>query len=419
MIWEECSAMAKATTTIQQTLNSKPASGACFAATQTLFNQVAAFYCSVIQAHERVVAFGNQEALTALKRLIHKIRNNPHPVLLLSEVAEDLPAIYADLGSVRSLATHRKKWRARKEKALAKGKPFTKRPPGLLQSWNKSVTIDAGQWKERPASSLMLKVQTGTTYWSWVKCRMTGRGLPRAASSGSFLGVKRGTAWWQHTPVERPFRSPAQAEEQITANAYTTICAVDVNLDGAIAVCTIQTAEGSTSATRIIGEGKQDYAALWRKIAHHDEAFARVHEACILVFEHPGRLKSEQGTYSRRGKSKRACWMKGRISRYATYKACNAGVLMCRVNPRNTCRECARCAGLVMRDAQGQSEAGDQVGVLLALCPACKMRGHADRNVSLRIGQRLIACDQSAPEPQPHHNERKSLTLLSHALRGP
>jgi hypothetical protein len=96
-------------------------------------------------------------------------------------------------------------------------------------------------------------------------------------------------------------------------------------------VCTIQTAEGSTIATRFIGRGRavsgfrkkqlgriarnraytgllalgeQDNADLWRKINHRDEDFAHqvsyriVQFACkqgasILVFEHLGNLKPE------------------------------------------------------------------------------------------------------------------------------
>jgi putative transposase len=263
--WQERGAMAKATTTIRQILNYKPTSSAWFAATQTLFNQVAAFYFSVIQAHERVLELGNQEALTALEQLTHQTRNNPNPVMPLSEVAEDIPAmfrraaIHAALGSARSFSAHLKTWRARKEKALAKGKQFTERPPVPPRSWNKSATIYAGQWKERSASSIMLKVWTGTC-WSWVKCRITGRALPEDAALGSPQLVKHGTAWWLHTPVERQFRSPAKVEEQITANSQTNICAVDLNLDGAIAVCSIQTAEGSTIATRFIGGGERNPA---------------------------------------------------------------------------------------------------------------------------------------------------------------
>ena len=79
------------------------------------------------------------------------------------------------------------------------------------------------------------------------------------------------------------------------------------------------------SQTGIIAEGEQDNADLWNKIRNYDDLlahlvscrivqFAQEHEARILVFEHLGNLKPEKGKYSKRGNSKRAFWMKGRIS---------------------------------------------------------------------------------------------------------
>ena len=453
--------MAKATTTIRQTLNHKPEYGAWFAANQTLFNQVAAFYFQVIQAHELVLELGNQEAMGALEKLTHATKKNPHPVLPLSQVAEEIPAMFrraaisAALGSARSFYAHLKKWRARKEKMQAKGKKFTERPPVPPRAWKKSATIYAGQWKERSTSSIMLKVWTGTC-WSWVKCRITGRELPDGADLGSPQLVRHGQQWWLHTPVEKQFRSPAKVEEQIPTNAQTKICAVDLNMDGAIAVCTVQTAEGSTIATRFIGGeravsgfrkrqlgriarnrshtgllalGEQDNADLWRKINHRDEdfahqvshrivQFARSQGASLLVFEHLGNLKPEKGRYSHRGNVKRAFWMKGRIFRYAKYKAWNqAGIITCRVNPRNTSRECARCSAQIVRYAQGQPEEGYQMGAPLVVCPACKMRGHADRNASLKIGQRLMDRYQKTPEQEKQEEKPRAPQLAERELK--
>lgn len=75
-----------------------------FLATQTLFNQVAAFYFEVIQVHPVVLELSGQEVLTALERLTHTTRGNPHPVMPLSQIAPQLPtmfrraAIHAALG---------------------------------------------------------------------------------------------------------------------------------------------------------------------------------------------------------------------------------------------------------------------------------------------------------------------------------
>src|SRR5207247_4379872 len=132
-----------------------------------------------------------------------------------------------------------------------------------------------------------------------------------------------------------------------------------------VAVCTMRDVEGSTLATLFIGGGQrisgfrkkqlgriarnrsrtgiiarceQDNADLWNKIRSVDDSlahlvsrrivqFAQEHEASIVVFEHLGNLKPEKGKYSKRGNSKRAFWMKGRIYKYVKYKAWNVGIL--------------------------------------------------------------------------------------------
>ena len=443
--------MAKATTTIKQVLNSQPQHADWFAINQALFNQVVAFYFQVIQSHAGILDLSNQEALTALEKLTHTTHQNPHPIISLEDIQEDIPAlfrraaIHAALGSVRSFYSHLQKWRKRKEKAEAKGKKFHERPPVPPRSWNKSATLYAGMWKERAEHSIVLKVWTGTC-WSWLKVHLTGRELPHDAEIGSPSLIRRGNQWWLHTPVEKHFKSPGKIEKQITANPDTKICAVDLNINENIAVCTIQTVEGSILATTFIGggkeisgfrkkqlgrvarnrqrtgiiaEGEQDNADLWRKIRNRDEhlahlvsarivQFAKKHQATILVFEHLGNLKPERGKYSRRGNTKRAFWMKGRIFQYAKYKAWNSGIITSRVNPRNTSRECACCHRLVARYAAGQPAEGYTPGAPLVLCQECGMQGNADRNASLMIGQRLVARPQKSQgkPPTPLATER-------------
>jgi hypothetical protein len=45
-------------------------------------------------------------------------------------------AINAALGSAKSFSSHVKHWRTRREKAQAKGKTFTDRPPVPPRTWN-------------------------------------------------------------------------------------------------------------------------------------------------------------------------------------------------------------------------------------------------------------------------------------------
>src|SRR6266478_6480185 len=443
--------MAKATTTIKQVLNAPADHAAWFAANQAHFNHVVAFYFEVIQAHASVLDLSAKEALTALEKLTHTTDKNPHPVMPLSALQQDIPAmfrraaIHAALGSARSFYSHRASWRKRKQKAQAKGKPFHERPPVPPRSWNKSATLYAGMWRERKASSIVIKVWTGT-YWSWLKVRITGRELPTDVEMGSPQLVRKGSQWWLHTPVERQFQSPGKIEKQITTNPETKMCAVDLNLNENIAVCTIQTVEGSILATKFIGggrrisgfrkkqlgriagnrdrtgiiaRGEQDNADLWRKIRNTDEhlahrvsarivQFAKQYEASVLVFEHLGNLKPSAGKYSHRGNTKRAYWMKGRIFKYAKYKAWNAGIITSRVSPRNTSRECACCHAQVFRYGAGQPPQGYTPGAPLVLCPECGMVGNADRNASLMIGSRLIMRYHKEKPPAPLATERVS-----------
>jgi putative transposase len=458
--------MAKATTTIRQVLNYQAEYAAWFAANQDLFNQVASFYFEVIQAHEKILELGNMDALQALEKLTHTTQSNPHPVMPLSEIAEDIAAMFrraainAALGSARSFSANLGKWRKRKEKATAKGKKFHERPPVPPRSWNKSATLYTGLWKERAGCSIMIKVWTGSV-WSWVKVRITGRVIPSGVELGSPQLIRKGNQWWLHTPIEKQFKSPGKIEKQITTNEQTKICSVDLNINKHLAVCTVRTVEGSILATTFLSGGRrvnglrkkllgriarnrrktgicasneQDNSDLWSKIRNTDEQvahlvssrivqFAQQHDASILVFEHLGNLKPAKGKYSRRGNSKRAFWMKGRIFKYAKYKAYNAGIITSRVSPRNTSRQCARCQSMVARYAEGQEAQGYTYGAPLVACAHCGMKGNSDRNASLVIGQRLVARYQKSSKEKPHtllkagREEKSSGVVISQEVK--
>src|SRR5947209_2629001 len=237
-------------------------------------------------------------------------------------------SLNAALGSARSFFSHLARWQKAKEKAETRGKTFHERPPVPPRTWNKSASLYAGMWKERSASSIMLKLWTGTC-WSWVKVRLTGRELPPDAEFGSPQLVCKGNQWHLHTPIEKQFKSPSKIEKQVTTNKQTRLCSVDLNINENRAVCTIQTVEGSILATKFLGggqrvngfrkkllgriarnrrktgllaENEQDNVPLWKKIRSVDEhvahlishrivQFARRYDATIVVFEHLGNLK--------------------------------------------------------------------------------------------------------------------------------
>src|SRR5256884_161018 len=300
--------MAKATTTIRQMVNYRTDRCAYFVANQSLFNRVASFYFDVIQAHVKVLDLSNKEALTALEKLTHATKINSNLVIPLSDIQEDIPAMFrraainAALGSARSFYSHLARWNKAKAKAEAKGKKFKERPPVPPRTWNKSATLYAGMWKDRTDSSIVLKVWTGTC-WSWMKVRITGRELPIDAELGSPQLIRKGNQWYLHTPIERQFKSSGTIEKQVTTNKQTKICSVDLNINENIAVCTIRTVEGSILATTfihggqrvngfrkkllgriarnrhktgILAENEQDNVHLWNTIRHVDEQGAHL-----------------------------------------------------------------------------------------------------------------------------------------------
>src|SRR6266536_5709390 len=121
--------------TIRLQLETRPGRSEWFATTKNLFNQVAAFYFDVIAAHPRVLDVSSKEALTALERLTHTTAQNPDPLLPLSTISPNIPALFrraaiqVALGAARSFHTNLNRWRQEKARIEAKGKRFTKRPP--------------------------------------------------------------------------------------------------------------------------------------------------------------------------------------------------------------------------------------------------------------------------------------------------
>jgi IS605 OrfB family transposase len=446
--------MATATKTDRRQIEYRPGISEWFASTQDLFNCVVAFYFEGIQAHPGVLESSNRRALTALERLTHATKRNPDPAMPLKQIAEHITsdfrraAINAAVGSARSFFSNLERWRKQKEKVEARGRRFTRRPPVPPRTWNRPVILYAGMRKERANGRITLQLWDGQT-WRWVRFKLSGRDdVPQGWEAGSPQIVRKGRSWWLHTPLTRTFPNPGKVKTQIKNNPDLRVCAVDLNINDALAVCTIQTADGTAVATRfirggrelhgrrksllgriarnrrrtgIIAKGEQDNADLWAQIRHLDEdaahrvsrrivQFAQRHSARVIVFEHLGNFRPRRGKYSRRSNEKRAYWLRGRIFRYAKYKAWEAGgIITSRVSPRDTSRLCARCDHPVARYGPGESPTEYRPGAPLFFCPNCGRRGNADHNATLNIGRRFFA---------RYHQEKPPTRSLSESPKG-
>ena len=429
------------TKTYRFRLGHRPKADVWFGETQALFNRVAAFYFDVIEAHPAVLELADKDALTALEHLTHTTAKNPHPVMPLAEaIPEHIPAlfrraaIHAALGSARSFHSNLERWRQQKakaeEKAKSKGKPskFHARPPVPPRRWNKSTVLYDGMWDEFDGHTVLLNVWTGVS-WTRVKFQVSGRPVPAGWKMGSPQIVRRGGRWHLHIPTTcHKFKFPAKVEKQLADQKKMRICAVDLNINDCLAVCTIHSADGAVVATLFIRGGRElqhcrkralgrvarnrsrtgvireyqsDNAKLFRYVRAIDNdtahrvsrrivEFAREYGASVIVFEHLGHFRPEKGKYSKRGNEKRSYWLRGRIYRYTQYKAWEYRIITSRVNPRNTSRECADCHQPVARYNAGEAPLEYRPGAPLFLCPACLKRGNADRNASVNIGHRFF-----------------------------
>ncbi len=429
--------MAKTTRTQRDDIVSCPGLETWHTETKALYNQVIAFYFELYQAHPGLLGLDQQTALLQVEKLTHRTDRNPTPLWPLDEtVKADIPAmlrraaINAARGAFKSFHSNYCRWQKQKDKFEAKGKRFHHRPPVPPRVFNFNMPFYKGMFKDRTDTGVMVRLYRGTS-WQWVKLRLAKRTEPIPAEweAGCPVLVKRRGRFRLHTPLEKKFEKPAKAVEQVATNPQLRVCAIDLNLGDAQAVCTIVQADGTEGATlfirggaflharrkRLLGkiavkrsqtgilaEGEQDNKHLWDKIRAIEEYeahrvsrrmvdFAREHGATILVFEHLGKLKPVKGRYSKRSNEKRAYWLKGRIVNYARYKAWEHGTLTCQVSPAFTSQDCSGCGHRpVARYAQGEAPLEYRPGGPLFLCSNCFKRGHADRNASANVGFRFL-----------------------------
>ena len=416
--------MAKTTKTINKKLEYKKPE--YFAETQKLFNQVASFYFDVIQEHQYILELSSKEALTELESLTVRTKNNPTPKVPLP--FQYIPAMFrraainTAYGSVKSFFTTLRKYKEKKAKTEAKGKKHKQRPPVPPRDWSKNTVFYAGMIKDMDDEEVMLKLYTGKA-WVWMKFKHSGRVFPEGWKICSPHAVIYKNRTELHFPVEKNVKLTG-IKKQLQQNPSLKICAVDLNMDGNHAVCSILSGDGTQGHVKFIHGNKSlhhrrkrllgkiavkrsqhngileddDNIALWKKI--HDiedyEAqrvskriveFAIENGASVIVFEHLKNLKPAKGKYSKRSNTKRAYWLKGKINDYTSYKALEHGILTSVVNPRNTSRDCFYCDEKVSRYKDVPE--GYTVGTPLFQCPNGH-RGNADVNASWNIGKKFF-----------------------------
>ncbi|MCG9967398.1 RNA-guided endonuclease TnpB family protein [Pelotomaculum terephthalicicum JT] len=412
------------TKTIKQTLEYRFPEW--FITTEKLFNEVTAFYFGIIKERAQILELTNKKALTELERLTHSTKDNPAPPFPLKW---DIPAMFrracinTAIGAARSFFSKLKKWKDAKAKAEAKEKKLKYRPPVPPREWQRNTLFYAGQYKGYTGKSIMLKLFDGNT-WRWVKYHLTGRRVQDGWKIGCPHAVIKKNRLELHFPVEKEKPVVKAVAEQVKEPSLK-ICAVGLNISNRLAVCGIFKSDGTQVATRFIRGGdslsgrrkrllgiiatklsltgslnkdEQDNKALRNRIHNIDDNeahrvsrrildFALEHGATIIVFEYLNNFKPEQGKFSRRASSKRSYWLLGRIFHYTKYKAWEYGIIISRVNPRNTSRLCADCGAEIARHSDNKEYY--RSGAPLFTCK-CGKKGSVALNAVRNIGKRLF-----------------------------
>jgi putative transposase len=189
----------QASKTIRQRVEYRALCSEWFARTQALYNAVVQHYFEVLQAHPAVLDLSSREALTALEALTHTTKRNPHPVMPLSAIAPQIPAmfrraaIHAALGMVHSFQSNLARWQAAKAKAQTQGKPFHLRPPVPPRAFRRSVTLYTGMWQHRSSTSIVLKLYDGKS-WRWVRFALTEGSFPTGGKQAARKSCAEGVA---------------------------------------------------------------------------------------------------------------------------------------------------------------------------------------------------------------------------------
>lgn len=385
--------------------------------------------------------------------------SNKKRLLVKNPLDWDVPAdmrracIKKAFGVIKSWHSNYEKWEIKKHKKLAQGKKFTDKPPLPPSNYsNMHPVFYAGMYKDFDGKSILLKLWTGTS-WAWIKqpVNLRGQSLPDGWEWGSPTLVFKDKLHL-HFPIIKQIPSPGLIKEQAQNPDGITICSVDLNLDGTIAVASILSSDGTGNVKELatlfvngndaiqdrrkrelgkiataysktnkgFGVTKEsDCSGRFKKIKDRDNyeahriskrliQFAHKYGATVIVFECLTNLKPSKEKYSRRSNQKRAYWLKSKIVKRTKYKALQMyGILTSLVSPKNTSKECAYCQSNVSRiggiisdrwseilNSSIKEDDGKvfyKIGAPNYLCSSdIKHKGNADLNGSRNVGLKFF-----------------------------
>ena len=220
-----------------------------FKQTQSLFDDVLAFYYKLLEKQPEALSLSNQNLLRHLELQTIKQRDGTSPETPLP--FEKIPlyfrraAINAAISMYRSYMGKLKAWQ---EGPIKSGKPS---PPKCLHM---SMLYYKGMYKDFDEKSILLKLYTGKA-WAWVKHRYTGRPFPENTELMSPTIVIKKKKVMLHIPVKESVEDSRTAKERVQQNEK--FVAVALTGSDSLAVCTTIEADGRATAPYFIKGGKE------------------------------------------------------------------------------------------------------------------------------------------------------------------
>ena len=263
-----------------------------FKQTQSLFDDVLAFYYKLLEKQPETLELSNQNLLRHLELQTIKQRDGTKPEIPLP--FEKIPlyfrraAINAAISMYRSYVGKLKAWQESQEKEVDSEKLIVdslgtesqsdsesnqigdadlhhnyqlstinyqlKGRPSRPRRLHMSMLYYKGMYKDFADGKIMLKLYTGKA-WAWVKQRYTGRPFPENAELMSPTVVIKKKKVMLHIPVKEIVEDGRTAKERV--KQQESFVAVALTTSDSLAVCTTIQADGSASHPYFIKGGKE------------------------------------------------------------------------------------------------------------------------------------------------------------------
>ena len=264
-----------------------------FKQTQSLFDDVLAFYYKLLEKQPEALSLTNQNLLRHLELQTIKQRDGTPPETPLP--FEKIPlyfrraAINAAISMYRSYMSKLRDWQEGQEKQIENeelriensgtesqsdsdinqignadllqhsplsilNSPLKKGRPSRPRRLHMSMLYYKGMYKDFDEKSILLKLYTGKA-WAWVKHRYTGRPFPKNAELMSPTIVIKKKKVMLHIPVKEIVEDSRTAKERVQQNEK--FVAVALTGSDSLAVCTTIEADGRATAPYFIKGGKE------------------------------------------------------------------------------------------------------------------------------------------------------------------